>query len=99
VVAVLLGCETANPKIPFQGLVPRFRRAGAAVVISTTNTILGRHAVPVAVELLSLLKSEAAGEAGLGDVLRRLRRQALHDGFPMVLSIVAYGDADWRVAS
>jgi hypothetical protein len=99
VVAVLLGCETANPKIPFQGLVPRFRRAGAAVVISTTNTILGRHAVPVAVELLSLLKSEAAGEAGLGDVLRRLRRQALHDGYPMVLSIVAYGDADWRVAS
>ena len=99
VVAVLLGCETANPKIPFQGLVPRFRRAGAAVVISTTNTILGRHAVPVAVELLSLLKSEAAGEAGLGDVLRRLRRKALHDGYPMVLSIVAYGDADWRVAS
>jgi hypothetical protein len=99
VVAVLLGCETANPKIPFQGLVPRFRRAGAAVVISTTNTILGRHAVPVAVELLSLLKSEAAREAGLGDVLRHLRRQALHDGYPMVLSIVAYGDADWRVAS
>jgi hypothetical protein len=99
VVAVLLGCETANPKIPFQGLVPRFRRAGAAVVISTTNTILGRHAVPVAVELLSFLKSEAAGEAGLGDVLRRLRRKALHDGYPMVLSIVAYGDADWRVES
>jgi hypothetical protein len=68
-------------------------------VISTTNTILGRHAVPVAVELLSFLKSEAAGEAGLGDVLRRLRRQALKDGYPMVLSIVAYGDADWRVAS
>ena len=100
VVAVLLGCETANPKIPFQGLVPRFRRAGAAVVISTTNTILGRHAVPVAVELLSFLKAAAVGdEAGLGDVLRRLRRQALHDGYPMVLSIVAYGDADWRVAS
>jgi hypothetical protein len=51
------------------------------------------------VELLSFLKSEAAGEAGLGDVLRRLRRKALHDGYPMVLSIVAYGDADWRVES
>lgn len=100
VVAVLLGCETANPKIPFQGLVPRFRRAGAAVVISTTNTILGRHAVPVAVELLCLLKAEAGvQDEGLGDVLRRLRRRALHDGYPMVLSIVAYGDADWRVAS
>ena len=64
VVAVLLGCETANPKIPFQGLVPRFRRAGAAVVISTTNTILGRHAVPVAIELLSLLKDEAESSGG-----------------------------------
>lgn len=97
--AVLLGCETARPDIPFQGLVPRFRRAGVSIVISTITTILGRHAVPVAVELLDLLAAgvEAPTE-GVGDVLRQLRRQALADGYPMVLSVVAFGDADWRIA-
>ncbi|MDF1597637.1 MAG: hypothetical protein P1T08_16280 [Acidimicrobiia bacterium] len=97
--AVLLGCETARPDIPFQGLVPRFRRAGVSVVVSTITTILGRHAVPVAVELLDLLAAgvEAPTE-GVGDVLRQLRRKALADGYPMVLSVVAFGDADWRIA-
>ena len=100
VVVVLLGCETANPGIPFQGFVPAFRRAGGVVIISTVATILGRHAVPVAIELLRLMKAGlAAPTEGLGDVLRQLRRRALKDGFPMVLSIVAFGDADWKIAS
>lgn len=100
VFVVLLGCETAVPSIPFQGFVPPFRRAGGVVVVSTMATILGRHAVPVAIELLRLMKSGVnAPTEGLGDVLRQLRRQALHDGYPMVLSIVAYGDADWRITS
>lgn len=95
-VAVLLGCETARPMTPYQGMVPEFRRAGAGVVVTTINAILGRHAVPVARELLGLLKSASKkGDASMGDTLRDLRRQALADGYPMVLSVVAFGDADW----
>jgi hypothetical protein len=30
--------------------------------------------------------------------MRQLRRRALADGYPMVLSVVAFGDADWRIA-
>jgi hypothetical protein len=100
-VAVLLGCDTAHTDIPFQGMVPRFRQAGAAVVVTTINTILGRHAVPVAKELLRLLKGigTPADDRSMGDVMRDLRRQALADGYPMILSVVAFGDADWRLTA
>ena len=90
------------------GLLAQLRDLGlhqAALIDAGDMTQLlkllaARHAVPVAIELLSLLKGEVGRqEEGLGDVLRPLRRQALHDGYPMVLSIVAYGDADWTVAS
>ena len=96
VVVILLGCDTAKTDIPYQGMVPEFRRAGASVVVTTINAILGRHAVPVAKELLKILKAGAAEpERSMGDAMRDLRRQALADGYPMVLSVVAFGDADW----
>ena len=98
-VVVLLGCDTARTDIPFQGMVPEFRRAGAAVIVTTINTILGRHAVPVAKELLRILKDGGVANRSMGDAMRDLRRQALSDGYPMVLSVVAFGDADWRITA
>jgi hypothetical protein len=99
-VAALLGCDTTHTEVPFQGLVPRFRRAGAGVVISTVNTILGRHAVPVAVKLLQLARAIPKNETiGMGDLLRDLRRTTLSEGYPMVLSVVGFGDADWRISA
>jgi hypothetical protein len=98
IVAALLGCDTAHTEVPFQGLVPRFRRAGASVVISTVNTILGRHAVPVATKLLDLAKALPKDQTiGVGDLLRNLRRTTLRSGYPMVLSVVGFGDADWQI--
>jgi hypothetical protein len=98
-VVVLLGCDTASTDIPFQGMVPEFRRAGAAVIVTTINTILGRHAVPVAKELLRILKGGGIANRSMGDAMRDLRRRALSDGYPMVLSVVAFGDADWRITA
>jgi hypothetical protein len=94
-VVVLLGCDTAHTEIPYQGMVREFRASGARVVVSTVNAILGRHAVPVAKELLEILKSGSVADRSMGDALRELRRRALADGYPMVLSVVAFGDADW----
>jgi hypothetical protein len=94
-VVVLLGCDTAHTEIPYQGMVREFRGSGARVVVSTVNAILGRHAVPVAKELLEILKSGSVADRSMGDALRELRRRALADGYPMVLSVVAFGDADW----
>jgi hypothetical protein len=98
-VVVLLGCDTARTDIPFQGMVPKFRHAGAAVIVTTINTILGRHAVPVAKELLRILKDGGIADRSMGDAMRDLRRRALSDGYPMVLSVVAFGDADWRITA
>ena len=98
-VVLLLGCKTAAPDVPFQGFVPQFRRNGAALVLTTLTPVLGRHAVPVANVLLSELKRAAEDRETFGDALLRLRRSALAAGLPMALSLVAYGDAGWRLYS
>jgi hypothetical protein len=42
---------------------------------------------------------ESAGEAGstFGTALLDVRRRGLAAGLPVVLSLVAYGDADWGI--
>jgi len=99
-IVLLLGCETQNRDIPFQGFVAQFRRKGAAIVVSTVSTVLGRHAASVAQELLALLQRQGQQKTStFGEVMVRLRREALADGIPMVLSLFAYGDADWRIGT
>jgi hypothetical protein len=99
-VVLLLGCETQNRDIPFQGFVAQFRRKGASIVVSTVSTVLGRHAARVAQELLAILQRQSQQKTStFGEVMVKLRRQALADGIPMVLSLFAYGDADWRIGS
>jgi hypothetical protein len=96
-IVLLLGCETAVPDVPFQSFVVQFRVHGAAIVLSTLTPVLGRHAAPVAVMLLNELRRVAGGQGTFGDALLGLRRRALAAGIPMVLTLVAYGDADWRL--
>nr|NIV35269.1 hypothetical protein [Anaerolineae bacterium] len=98
-VVLLLGCETAEPDVPFQAFAVQFRIHGAAIVLSTLTPVLGRHAVPVAQMLVGELKRAARASGTFGDALLGLRRRALAAGIPMVLSLVAYGDADWRLGS
>jgi hypothetical protein len=96
-VVLLLGCETAVPDIPFQDFAARFRALGAAIVLNTLAPVLGRHVVPVAQMLVE--EFESAGEAGstFGTALLDVRRRGLAAGLPVVLSLVAYGDADWGI--
>lgn len=96
-VVLLLGCETAVPDIPFQNFATQFRISGAAIVLNTLAPVLGRHVVPVAQMLVEELK--CAGEAGstFGKALLEVRRRGLATGLPVVLSLVAYGDADWGI--
>jgi hypothetical protein len=95
---LLLGCETLNPDIPFQGFMARFRQQGAAIVLGTATAVLGRHAAPVAVMVADILGELAAkGPYTFGEALQLLRRRALGRNLPMVMALVAYGDADWRI--
>lgn len=96
---LLMGCETGAPNLSYQGFVAQFRRGGAAAVISSGSTLLGRHVVPITEELLKQLKTLSAGDkTSIGEGMRAIRRTMLADGLPMVLALTAYGDADWRLA-
>ena len=92
----LIGCETGHSDIEYMTLADKFKRAGAAIVISSGATIHSGHAVPVLERLVALLR-EKARQSGLpfGHVMQTMRREMLSEGIPIILCITAYGDADW----
>ena len=92
----LLGCETMSGDIPYESFVAAFLGLGAAIVLGTTTSVLGYHVAPVACKIAEIMQTIiASGTYSFGDVMLRLRRQALLDGYPMVLTLFAYGDASW----
>jgi hypothetical protein len=103
-VVLLMGCATmlaGEADIPFQSLVGRFRQNGAAIVVSTRTKIRSRHSIPVFEEVIAILDQviKDAGHAhSFGDVMLTLRQRALAEGLPMVLTLFAFGDADWLLA-
>ncbi|HEX3131659.1 MAG TPA: hypothetical protein VH394_30260 [Thermoanaerobaculia bacterium] len=95
-ILLLLGCETNLARIAFDNFVTRFRDKGAAVVVSTIATVLGRQASPAAARLVELLDEAAhEGNSTFGEVMLRLRQKLVATQTPMALGLTAYGDADW----
>lgn len=94
-VVLLMGCETNLTRISFDNPVSRFQDHGAAVVVSTIATILGRHASPATGALVQLLDRMADGKHTFGDVMLRLRQKLVATSTPMALGLTSYGDADW----
>ncbi|MDJ0790149.1 MAG: hypothetical protein QNK05_25425 [Myxococcota bacterium] len=99
-VVLLIGCETSDASVAFEGFVPQFQVSGAAIVVTTIASILGRQAGPVAGELVEQMAAAAQqGNVPFGQIMRDVRRKLLAGGTPMVLGLTSYGDADWLVAS
>lgn len=99
-VVLLIGCETESAKIDFESFVPAFQDAGAAVVVSTLASILGRHAGPATAVLVEEIRRiQDDPEATFGQAMLAARRRLLAEGTPMVLGLTSYGDADWRIAA
>jgi len=106
-IVLLLGCDTAMPKIAFQSFVLKFRQpGGAAIVMGTLAAVLGRYAAPLAEHLVVALREAAlaapppdveSDEATFGKVLWSARRQLMANGQLMALTLTAYGDAQWRL--
>jgi hypothetical protein len=94
-IVLLLGCNTGDPTIPFQKFPAAFRRYGAAIVLATLTTVLGRHASVVAGEVVEVLTEHREEQATFGEVIRVVRRKLLGAGIPAALALTAYGDADW----
>jgi hypothetical protein len=98
-IVVLLGCETARAgELSYETFPAQFRYAGAEVVIATLTEVLGRHASPIASRLVGELYRQCTTDAcGMGEVMLMLRRNLLADGLLAVLTLAAFGDADWLV--
>ena len=79
-----------------------FLGAGASVVVATVTALRGRYAAPTSTEVVRDLL-EAAKRDGydnvIGEVVRQLRCKQMRAGQPMALTLIAYGDADWRLAT
>jgi hypothetical protein len=96
----LLGCNTTESNQQFATYPEQFRRYGADLLLTTTATVRGADAVPIATVLVDMLKEAASSPRHLktfGGFVTELRRRAFVAGAPGVLSVVAYGDADWIV--
>jgi hypothetical protein len=97
-IVMLMGCETGAPKTSYLGYVPKLRRYGASIIMSTGAGVLGRQISPICVQLIEGLKAATKnGPAPLGEVMLSVRRRALAAGLPIVLALSASGDADWLI--
>jgi hypothetical protein len=94
-VVLLMGCETSLTEISFENPAVVFQDHGAAVVVTTIATILGRHASPATEALVQLLDKMADGKHTFGDIMLRLRQKLVATSTPMALGLTSYGDADW----
>jgi hypothetical protein len=98
-VVLVLGCETATPTVQFLSCVFKFRDFGAALVVATIATIRGRHAAKFIHCLMDELELETShGPVNFHECFLRVRRKLLASGDIFPLSVVVYGDADWRVS-
>lgn len=98
-VLLLLGCETGSPPMDFGHFIASARTHGAAIVVAAGALIHSVHAVEVTAELVAALRSHVASsqDTTFGTVFRAVRRDLFARGRPMILTLNAYGDADWHL--
>ena len=97
-ILLLLGCRTgAESELGYVQIVREFQKLKTAIVLGTLAQILGRHAAPLARELVTQLVEVSDAEADFGTLMRRVRRRMLARGYLLALCLVALGDAEWRL--
>jgi len=95
-VVLLIGCRTAISDIEFQKFPVKFQRYGAALVLGTIATVLGRHAGPVTARLVTTLAElTEKGDVPFGDALLATKQKLVAEGQIMAMCLCAHGDAGW----
>jgi hypothetical protein len=92
---ILMGCKTAAPDIPYESFVLKFRLYGAALVVGTGSTILGRHAATVTQSFIKDIAEIKSSKVSFGELMLNARRKLVADGLLMALCLTSYGDTDW----
>lgn len=97
-ILLLLGCRTgAESELGYVRVIREFQKLKTSIVLGTLGQILGRHAAPLARELVAELAAIDDPEADFGTLMRRVRRRMLAQGYLLSLCLVALGDAEWRL--
>jgi len=97
-IVLLMGCETgATGETGYVSLARRFQQLHTSIVLGTLAKVLGRHAAPVAQEIVTQLTNNNDPDSDFGTIMRRVRRRMLAKGYLMALCLVALGDADWHL--
>jgi hypothetical protein len=97
-IVLLLGCQTAaRTETGYVQITQLIQEQHASIVLGTLAEILGRHAAPMARELVAELVTITDPQIDFGTVMRRVRRRMLARGYLMALCLVALGDAEWRL--
>ncbi|RAJ11186.1 hypothetical protein LX64_00794 [Chitinophaga skermanii] len=94
---VLIGCESTDTNAYLFDTVSFIQRKGAAIVLSNFTKIKGEVATAIVIELVTILRDEAGKELRFGEVVLRLRQRLLAKGMMMSLTLLAHGDADWKI--
>jgi hypothetical protein len=96
---IVLGCETKNISSEGFDVSSHFLNVGAAIVLSNFTKIQGKHAKEIVTNLLQSISAYGQSPVLFGDAVLQLRRRLLADGHIAALSLVAQGDADWKIKS
>jgi hypothetical protein len=96
-IVLLLGCRTANASLSYLNFVGEFRSQGAALVVGTTATVLGRNVAPIAqcfIRELAMAARRQDHDAEVGELLRTVRRRMIAEQNAAAFALIAFGDAD-----
>jgi len=97
-IVILLGCRTGTEsETGYVQLARTFQELSTSIVVGTLAKILGRYAAPLARELTAELVAVSDNTTDFGTIMRRVRRRMLGKGYLIALSLVALGDAEWRL--
>jgi hypothetical protein len=94
---IIIGCEVINTATYGFDISNQLMRHGAAIVLSNFTRITGRQAGPIVVRLVELLRENQGNTLTFGQVLLKLRQRLLADGYIASLTLIAHGDADWKI--
>lgn len=98
-IVALLGCDTSSSAQRFVRHISQFRRANAGLIVATIATLHANDAPPIGEALVKALFEIVEHEpAYFGDALRIAKRRLLLQSIPAAMSLVAFGDADWKIA-
>ena len=94
---VIIGCETSNIKIAGFDISSHFINEGAAIVVSNFTKVRGRQAKDIVIKLSEFIHQNGKKEILFGEIMLKLRQYLLSQGMIAGLSLVAHGDADWKI--